>query len=224
LGGVECYEGGAARCESEHDRREVSALIQRVTQLVRYCDNEALFQGEELLITAGGSAVFDLVLPLLNLKSLKHTLRGVLRSGCYVTHDHGNYARYVRLLEQREGLDTSLRAALEVWAMVQSVPEPGLALLSCGRRDISYDLEMPLPQRYCQRGEREPVAVPKDWHVSALNDQHAYLRFDPAGLVPQVGDRVGLGISHPCTTFDKWRWMPVVDEAMNIVDAIETRF
>jgi D-serine dehydratase len=224
LGGVECYEGGAARCESEHDRREVSALIQRVTQLVRYCDNEALFQGEELLITAGGSAVFDLVLPLLNLKSLKHTLRGVLRSGCYVTHDHGNYARYVRLLEQREGLDTSLRAALEVWAMVQSVPEPGLALLSCGRRDISYDLEMPLPQRYCQRGEREPVAVPKDWHVSALNDQHAYLRFDPAGLVPQVGDRVGLGISHPCTTFDKWRWVPVVDEAMNIVDAIETRF
>ncbi len=39
-----------------------------------------------------------------------------------------------------------------------------------------------------------------------------------------VGDRVALGISHPCTTFDKWRWMPVVDDAWTIVDAVETRF
>ena len=39
-----------------------------------------------------------------------------------------------------------------------------------------------------------------------MNDQHAYLRCradeaDP----PQVGDLIGCGISHPCTTFDKWR-------------------
>jgi D-serine dehydratase len=224
LGGIECYEGGAARCENEHDQREVTALLQRVTQVVHYCDSYSLYEGEELLLTAGGSAVFDLVLPLLNLPSLKHTMRGVLRSGCYVTHDHGNYARYLRLVEQREGLDNSLRAAIEVWAMVQSVPEPGLALLTCGRRDISYDLEMPLPQRYCTKGASVATVAPKNWSVSALNDQHAYLRFDPKGLVPQVGDLVGLGISHPCTTFDKWRWMPVVDDAMNIVDAIETRF
>jgi D-serine dehydratase len=224
LGGIECYEGGAAQCETEHDRREVTALVQRVIEVVRYCDSKALYQSDELLITAGGSAVFDLVLPLLNLKSLQHAMRGVLRSGCYVTHDHGNYARYLRLVEQREGLDHSLRPALEVWAMVQSVPEPGLALLTCGRRDISHDLEMPLPQRFCKRGAKQVLAAPRDWTVSALNDQHAYLRFEPKGLVPQVGDLVGLGISHPCTTFDKWSWMPVVDEAMNIVDAIETRF
>jgi D-serine dehydratase len=224
LGGIECYEGGAARCDSEHDRREVTQLIERVIQVVRYCDEENLLQGEELLLTAGGSAVFDLVLPLLNLPSLKHHMRGVLRSGCYVTHDHGNYARYLRLVELREGLDHSLRPALEVWAMVQSVPEPGLALLTCGRRDISYDLEMPLPQRFCPRGASVATAVPKDWSVSALNDQHAYLRFDANGLLPKVGDRIGLGISHPCTTFDKWSWMPVVDDALNIVDAIETRF
>jgi D-serine dehydratase len=43
-----------------------------------------------------------------------------------------------------------------------------------------------------------------------------------AGLA--VGDRVVLGISHPCTTFDKWRWMPVVDADYRVVDALVTCF
>ena len=224
LGGVECYEGGVARCDSEYDAREVTALVRRVTEVVRACEREILFEGDEVLVTAGGSAVFDLVLPLLRLQGLSRPLLGVLRSGCYITHDHGNYARFLLQLEKREGLDSSLRPALEVWAMVQSVPEPGLALLTCGRRDISYDLEMPIPQRYAARGERQVSTVPADWKISALNDQHAYLRFDPAGLVPAVGDRVGLGISHPCTTFDKWRWLPLVEDDWSITGAVSTRF
>ncbi|MEY4138733.1 MAG: hypothetical protein RLZZ371_915 [Pseudomonadota bacterium] len=176
------------------------------------------------MITAGGSAVFDLVIPLLHLQDLLRPMLGVLRSGCYLTHDHGNYARFLRLVESREGLDASLRPALEVWAMVQSVPEPGLALLTCGRRDISYDLEMPLPQRHAARGVRQTCAVPADWKISALNDQHAYLRFDAAGLIPQVGDRVSLGISHPCTTFDKWRWLALVEDDGAVTGAVATRF
>ena len=107
---------------------------------------------------------------------------------------------------------------------MQSVPEPGLALLTCGRRDISYDLEMPSVQRLAVRGSTTAQAAPAGWKISALNDQHAYLRFDPAQGAPAVGDRVSLGISHPCTTFDKWRWIAVVDDAWNLVDAIETRF
>jgi D-serine dehydratase len=35
---------------------------------------------------------------------------------------------------------------------------------------------------------------------------------------------VGLGISHPCTTFDKWRVIWVVDDAYDVVDAVTTRF
>ncbi|MBN9402017.1 MAG: amino acid deaminase, partial [Burkholderiales bacterium] len=100
---------------------------------------------------------------------------------------------------------------------------PGLALLTCGRRDISYDLELPSAQRWAPRGAVAARAAPASWKIGALNDQHAYLRFDPADG-PAVGDRVALGISHPCTTFDKWRWMPVVDDDWTIVDAIETRF
>ncbi|MDM0111937.1 amino acid deaminase [Variovorax sp. J22R133] len=224
LGGIECYEGGVARCESEHDAREVTALIGRVTQAARACDAENLFCDETIMLTAGGSAVFDLVVPLLRTQGLSRPVQGVLRSGCYVTHDDGNYARFLRKVEDREGLDASLRPALEVWSMVQSVPEPGLALLTCGRRDISYDLEMPIPVRQAPRGAREAVAVPPDWKISALNDQHAYLRFDPAAVTPQVGDRVALGISHPCTTFDKWRWLPLVEDDGAVSGAISTRF
>jgi len=224
LGGIECYEGGVATCDSAHDVREVTALVRRVTEVVRACVQLDLFEDDQLLITAGGSAVFDLVIPLLRLLDLQRPMMGVLRSGCYITHDHGNYARFLRLVESREGLDASLQPALEVWAMVQSVPESGLALLTCGRRDVSYDLEMPLPQHHAARGSRQINAVPADWKISALNDQHAYLRFDPAGLVPKVGDRVGLGISHPCTTFDKWRWLPLVEDDGAITGAVATRF
>ncbi|RZJ59502.1 MAG: amino acid deaminase [Acidovorax sp.] len=224
LGGIECYEGGVARCDSEHDAREVTALVRRVTEVARQCDAHGLFADPTVLLTAGGSAVFDLVVPLLRTQGLSRPVEGVLRSGCYITHDHGNYMRFLRHVEQREGLDASLRPALEVWAMVQSVPEPGLALLTCGRRDVSYDLEMPVPVRWAPRGQRTAGDVPQGWTVSALNDQHAYLRFDPAGSPPAVGDRVALGISHPCTTFDKWRWLPLVEDDWAVTGAISTRF
>jgi D-serine dehydratase len=39
-----------------------------------------------------------------------------------------------------------------------------------------------------------------------------------------VGQLVGCGISHPCTTFDKWRWMPVVDDVYRVVDAVSVNF
>jgi len=224
LCGIECYEGGVAQCNSEHDAREVTALVRRVLEAAQACDARKLFADGEILLTAGGSAVFDLVVPLLRAQGLSRPVRGVLRSGCYVTHDHLNYARFLRNVEQREGLDASLRPALEVWAMVQSVPEPGLALLTCGRRDVSYDLEMPVPIAHAPRGARQAQAAPAGWKISALNDQHAYLRFDPAGQAPRVGDRVGLGISHPCTTFDKWRWLPLVEDDGAITGAVHTRF
>ena len=224
LGGIECYEGGLARCDSEHDALAVTGLVRRVLEAARQCDERRCFEGDSVMLTAGGSAVFDLVVPLLRAQGLSRPVQGVLRSGCYVTHDHGNYARFLKQVEKREGLDGSLRPALEVWALVQSQPEPGLALLTCGRRDISYDLEMPVPVRHAPRGTRAAAEAPADWKIAALNDQHAYLHFDPAGTVPQVGDRVALGISHPCTTFDKWRWLALIEDDHAVTGAISTRF
>jgi D-serine dehydratase len=227
LCGVECYEGNAAQCDNNLDVVAVSDLVRRVLDITHACDAQALFAADDILLSAGGSAVFDLVLPLLRTGGLSRPVQGVQRSGCYVTHDHGHYQRYLKLVEQREGLQDSLLPALEVWTLVQSVPEPGLAFLSCGRRDISYDIELPLPQRLASAGVRsmqDVLPTPADWRITALNDQHAYLQFDPAGLVPAVGDRVVLGLSHPCTTFDKWRWMVVADDDGLVTGAIQTYF
>jgi len=223
LAGVECYEGLAAHGDSAADTLAVQALMQRVAAVARHADAEACFDADELIVSAGGSAVFDLVVPGLKL-ALDRPVQGLLRSGCYITHDHGTYRRMKAVMDRRLGCDeaSGLRAALEVWTVVQSVPEPGLAILSAGRRDLSHDVEMPIPIALCPRGETLPRPVPADWTVSGLNDQHAYLRIGSATL--QVGDRIGLGISHPCTTFDKWRWMPVVDAQYRVVDALVTCF
>ncbi len=224
LVGVECYEGLRATGRGAEDEALVHDLMQRVARVAVACDAGQLFESDEVIVSAGGSSIFDLVAPRLK-PGLSRPVRGVLRSGCYVTHDHGSYRRYMAAMNPRLDCSHGLRAALEVWALVQSCPEPGLAILGAGKRDLSYDIEMPIPARWCVRGERVPQSAPDAWKVSALNDQHAYLRFPADGAsVPQVGDLVGLGISHPCTTFDKWRWMAIVDERYTVVDALVTCF
>ena len=225
LEGIECYEGGLASGDTHKDQLAVRSMNERVLEVLRYGDSHSWFSGSEILLTAGGSAIFDLVVPLLQTQGLSRLVRGILRPGCYVTHDHGHYAKLLRGVEEREGQSSSLRSALEVWTMVQSVPEPGLALLTCGRRDISYDLSLPEPQRWAGHSEYIPRLCPAGWHISALNDQHAYLRFGgEEGAIPLVGDRISLGISHPCTTFDKWTWMPIIEDDGRVSSAIHTQF
>jgi D-serine dehydratase len=224
LVGIECYEGLGATGQSAHDVDYAQALMRRVQAIAAACDAQHLFEGEEILLTAGGSAIFDLVADQLKLK-LSRPVRGLLRSGCYVTHDNGQYQRMMSAVAARMGCGHGLHAAIEVWAAVQACPEPGLAILSVGKRDISYDLELPVPVAFCASGHPTVQASPEDWKISGLNDQHAYLRGSgKEHEALRVGDLVALGISHPCTTFDKWRWMPVVDDARNVVDAVVTCF
>ena len=227
LVGLECYEGLGAKGNTEVDGPYAQALMDRVEAIARLCDTERLFDGDEVLLSAGGSAIFDLVATRLK-PLLGRPVRGLLRSGCYVTHDHGFYKRFVNAVESRLGCarGESLRPALEVWALVQSCPEPGLAILAVGRRDLSFDIELPVPIARAARGALTTSAVPGSWKITGLNDQHAYLRWDAADAAqaPAVGDRVGLGISHPCTTFDKWHWMPMVDDDYRVVDAVVMHF
>lgn len=231
LVGIECYEGLAATGETGPDTAYANALMDRVESVARHCDAQGLFEGDEVIVSAGGSAIFDLVAGRLK-PALKGSVRGILRSGCYVTHDHGFYKRMLRAVDQRLGCDCkdgeggSLRPAMEVWAMVQSRPEPGLAILAVGKRDISFDLSLPVPIARAARGSLVPEGVPADWKITGLNDQHAYLRWDDAASprAPVVGDRIGLGISHPCTTFDKWHWMPIVEEDYRVSDAVSMHF
>lgn len=225
LVGIECYEGLGAKGETEADRQYAGALMDRVEAIARHCVEANLFESDEILLSAGGSAIFDLVAGRLK-PELGRRVRGLLRSGCYVTHDHGFYQRMVEVANQRCGCSDGLQAAMEVWAVVQSRPEPGLAILAVGKRDISFDLSLPVPIAQAALGQLETRPVPASWKITGLNDQHAYLRWEAAdeASAPKVGDRVGLGISHPCTTFDKWHWMPVVENDYRITDAVSMHF
>jgi D-serine deaminase-like pyridoxal phosphate-dependent protein len=176
------------------------------------------------IVSAGGSAYFDVVAAELTRpgESGGEAAGGrpavVLRSGCYLTHDHGEYAQ-IGPAVRKAGPD--LRPAIELWAPVLSCPEPGLALVCAGRRDVSFDQGMPVPLRVRRAdGTIEPAGPLR---VGRLDDQHAYLAI-PDGTRLGPGDLVGFGISHPCTTLDKWRVIPVVDDEYQVIDAVHTFF
>jgi D-serine dehydratase len=201
--------------------------MQRVHDVALACDRERLFAGPSIILTAGGSAAFDIVARELPMKLSKPVLT-ILRSGCYVTHDSGFYNRMLEGVKARSGAAwqsrPGLRPALEVWSRVQSCPEPGLAILTMGKRDASFDLDMPIvSKRYRPGTDTAPQSVPESWKIANMNDQHAYLRFS-TDAAPQLGDLVGCGISHPCTTFDKWRALFTVDDDYRVTGAIRTFF
>jgi D-serine deaminase-like pyridoxal phosphate-dependent protein len=169
-----------------------------------------------VILSAGGSAYFDVVVDVLGPAARAHGGRVLLRSGAVVTHDDGTYAvttPYTRIPD--EG---SLTAALEVWAQVLSTPEPGLAIIGAGKRDVPYDVGMPVPLSV--RGTDGVARTLGGSTVERVNDQHAYVR--GADVAP--GELVRLGVSHPCTAFDKWRVIPVVDDSYRVVDIIHTYF
>ncbi len=224
LSGVECFEGLSVTGDDAADRSAVGRFLRAVHEVARQCDAENLFGAPEITLSAGGSAVFDLVardLPL----ALSRPVRTILRSGCYVTHDAKFYERFLHEVLARSGTAWQarggLKPALEIWTEVQSRPEPGLAILAFGKRDASFDIDLPMPFARVRAGVRTPLAAA--WRIDRLNDQHAYLAV-PAGAEIAVGDLVGCGISHPCTTFDKWRWMPIVDDDYGVTAAIRTFF
>jgi len=229
LSGLECYEGLQVTGDSGRDEIVVDDLMRRVQDVALACDRKELFAGPTIILTAGGSAAFDIVARDLPMQLSKPVLT-ILRSGCYVTHDSGFYNRMLEGVKARSGAAwqarPGLQPALEVWSQVQSCPESGLAILTMGKRDASFDLEMPIVSKRYRRGaDTAPQPVPASWKIANMNDQHAYLRFSAdADAAPQVGDFIGCGISHPCTTFDKWRALFTVDDDYRVTGAIRTFF
>lgn len=215
LAGVAGYEGSLVADTLEGTLVAARDYLERLRALVELLLARGLFERRPV-VTAGGSAYFDVVV---------ETLGGtgqwelVLRSGCYVAHDDGLYSRLSPFA--RGNADGHLLAALEVRAPVLSMPEPGLAVLGVGRRDVSFDAGNPV-----LLGSIGSDGVPRSLamtSVARLFDQHAVVELG-RGSHLAVGDEVSLGVSHPCTTFDKWRWIPVVDPDDHIVDVVRTYF
>lgn len=228
LSGVETYEHVVPGADDNEKEANIVRLFDDFVVLCEELERRKLFGGRAVILSAGGSAYFDLAAAALNkIKLSKPTIR-VIRSGCYLTFDYGWLPHYMERMRARSDLVAGIAGqptdALEVWGYILSRPEPGLAVINLGKRDVSFDVHMPLPKLWLRPGLNDtPQAIDGKAHIAALNDQHANLQV-PAASDFRVGDMIGVGISHPCTTFDKWRTIMVVNDRYDVVDAISTWF
>ncbi|NEC30046.1 amino acid deaminase [Streptomyces sp. SID8111] len=216
LAGVAGYEGEVPDADPER----VRAWLRRLVSLAADFDKAGRFAGlDEIVVSAGGSAWFDAVADVFaDIPGLSAPVLKLLRSGAYVSHDDGHYRRLTPFNRVPE--EGALEPAFRLWAQVVSRPSPEQAFLNAGKRDAAHDLDLPSAQVVRRDGSEQPAA---GITVTGLSDQHAWLRTTgEPGL--EVGDWVGLGLSHPCTSFDKWELIPVAEADGTVVDYIRTFF
>ncbi|MEX1653438.1 amino acid deaminase [Streptomyces pseudovenezuelae] len=218
LVGVAGYEGEVPGADPER----VHAWLRRLVALAVDFDKAGRFAGrglDEIVVSAGGSAWFDAVadvfadIPELSLPVLK-----LLRSGAYVSHDDGHYRKVTPFNRIPE--EGALEPAFRLWTQIVSRPSPAQAFANAGKRDAAHDLDLPFPQVVRRGGVERPAT---GIEVTSLSDQHAWLATAPEADL-EVGDWLGLGLSHPCTSFDKWQLIPVAQADGTVVDYIRTFF
>jgi D-serine deaminase-like pyridoxal phosphate-dependent protein len=207
LAGVAGYEGPFGPDRSAASVAAVDVYLQTLVELHGRLDYPS---GIRPVLSAGGSSFPDRAAAVL--APQRDSADVVLRSGAFQIHDDGFYAR-MSPFGPLTGT-APLRSAMHAWSRVVSQPQERLALLDAGRRDVPFDLDLPVPQSVA--GE-----------ITALNDQHAFLRLAD-GETARVGDVVRLGLSHPCTAFDKWRVVAVIDDPdaddPRVIGAVATCF
>lgn len=232
LAGVAAYEGAVASADPIATRKAIEDLCDLAAQTFRLVREQA--PAAHLVLTAGGSAFFDLVVfGLRPVVTADGDAMLVLRSGAIFFHDHGVYERALRAMDDRKGfvVDGEVRSAaaaftpaLRVWAEVLSRPQPDLAICGMGMRDVSSDQDLPVPLAIHRDGRVLPVdGSAEPLSVAKLNDQHAFVKVSPA-VDLAVGDVVEFGISHPCTCLDRWRVFYGLDEDGRVRSAFETHF
>lgn len=222
LAGIEGYEGIAPGGLTEAGVEAVDAYLEHLADLMRRVLNWVP-SSTHLIASGGGSFYFDRVVRYLG-KAALPDYQLVLRPGTYVTHDSyfgDSWSPFGTTSPRNIGFGY-FRAAFEVWAGVMTRPEPDLALLGMGRRDVPFDAANPTPL-VCVTPDGETTPLASDHKIVELNDQHAYLRL-PLNSPIKVGDWIGSGISHPCGAFDHSRTILTVDENRLVIGAVRTFF
>ncbi|MFF8839771.1 alanine racemase [Streptomyces sp. NPDC015130] len=219
LVGVAGYEGTMPGADGERVRE----WLQRLVGLAADFDKAGRFDPAigEIVISAGGSEWFDAVAEVFaEIPGLSRPVLKLLRSGAYVSHDDGQYRE--RTPFNRVPEEGALQPAFRLWSQVVSRPTAEQAFTNAGKRDAAHDLHLPEAQvvRDARTGE---VRAAEGVTVTGLSDQHAWLRTE-SGADVEVGDWVGMGLSHPCTSFDKWQLIPLVEADGTVVDYIRTFF
>lgn len=223
LAGIEVYEGVL------QDESAIRAFLRRATDALRGLATAGrLRKNGPALISGAGSAWFDVVAEEFSQLDIGAPLEVVLRPGCYLSHDVGVYRSAAERINAHNPvahkMEPGLQPALQVWAYVQSLPEPGRAIVALGKRDAAFDAGLPTPSlRHRPGQDAAPGAAPAHWKLTAMMDQHAFMQIDDADDI-QVGDMIAFDISHPCLTFDKWRQVLLVDDQYRVIDVADTFF
>ncbi|HCQ8411625.1 alanine racemase [Klebsiella variicola] len=222
LVGVAGYEGALGAGRDTAGVQRVKDYCQMLTATAALLAENQLFNSQHIIMSAGGGAWFDVVSACFKAAAENLTLpvTPLIRSGAYMAHDSGLYARIAPF--SQPGSTYHFDAALEIWGRVLSRPEPGLAFIDFGRRDVPFDQDLPNPM-WVRNVDGSSPRIASGMRISEVNDQHAYLLL-PEESTLKPGDWVGCGISHPCTAFDKWRYLPLVDDAYCVTDSLETAF
>ncbi|WP_399942305.1 amino acid deaminase [Streptomyces sp. BBFR25] len=216
LAGVAGYEGEVPDADPER----VHAWLRRLVALAVDFDKAGRFDGlDEIVLSAGGSAWFDAVADVFaEVPALSRPVLKLLRSGAYVSHDDGHYRELTPFNRVPE--EGALEPAFRLWSQVVSRPSPEQAFTNAGKRDAAYDLHLPFAQVVRRDGAERPAT---GIEVTGLSDQHAWVRTTGEADL-EVGDWLGTGLSHPCTSFDKWQLIPVAEADGTVVDYIRTFF
>ena len=228
LRGIEGFEGLVSGRTIDEAADQVRAFLERMVAMAAATDAGGLFAPGPIILSAGGSAFYDIVVDRFRRAGLDREVLLVSRSGCYITHDSLMYRDFFAAVRGRaplvDRLGPGLQPALEVWAYVQSRPETGKVVLTMGQRDVGVSGGLPQAMCWYRPGAGgQPAALSGDHVVTGLNDQHCHMTV-PADSPLAVGDMVGFGVSHPCVTFDKWQVLPVVDDGYTVVGAYRTFF
>ena len=224
LVGVSGFEGIISESQTQTAEQRVDNFLDDMRGLADAMIAENLFQGvSEILISAGGSVFFDRVATKLVGQNSAISERIVIRSGCYLSHDDGVIDQLSPYGSASQVSGDVFRAALEVWGVVLSRPEPNRVIVGIGKRDVSTDGMLPIAKKILRRGNVQPQNWLEGTRAVRVDDQHLYLNVDASDEVA-VGDLIGFGISHPCTTFDKWRAIPIANDTYQVVAIANTKF
>ncbi|KJY75663.1 amino acid deaminase [Vibrio nigripulchritudo] len=223
LHGVEFYEGAIHHCEDSE--RRIRYFIGSAVELALSFKQQGLIKRQCPILTGAGSAWYDVVSECFMHQSYLTT---VIRPGCYLIHDTGIYQDAQQKVIDRSARDNSvachmgsdLTSSLEMWAYVISTPEPGKAIVGLGKRDVAFDAGLPTPVRRYRKGELLDITGLK---ATDIMDQHTYVS-TPEDSNLKVGDIVVFSTSHPCLTFDKWRYVCVCDDDYQVTHLVETQF
>lgn len=219
LVGVAGYEGALGAGRDAAGVQRVKDYCQMLIATALLLAEHQRFACQHIILSAGGGAWFDVVSACFTAASLPLPVTPLIRSGAYMAHDSGLYARIAPFAQP--GATHHFTAALEIWGRVLSRPEAGLAFIDFGRRDVPFDQDLPNPLWVRNVDGNAPRAA-SGMRISEVNDQHAYLLLSEEEVL-KPGDWVGCGISHPCTAFDKWRYLPLDDDYC-VTDSLETAF